>query len=118
MNPIILPWPPKILGGNGRGHWAAKHKAVKAARAEAAKATLAAGCKLSNPVTVYLHVKFIPPGNYNYDDDNLIHRFKAYRDGIADALRLDDFHFKTIPELCQSEGKPGRMEVLVTEVER
>ncbi|MNG13298.1 hypothetical protein D3C84_969700 [compost metagenome] len=38
---------------------------------------------------------FCPPNRRAYDDDNLLARFKAGRDGIADGLGIDDKNFVT-----------------------
>lgn len=91
---IILPWPPKELSPNARVHWAAKSKAAKAYRHACRVLFMAAGIK-APPGKIVLTLEFVPPTRHSMDDDNLIARFKAGRDGIADALGVDDKHFTT-----------------------
>ena len=53
---------------------------------------------------VHLWVDFYPPDKRRRDDDNVIAAFKAGRDGLADALRIDDSRFRLHPYL---QTKPG-----------
>lgn len=90
---IILPLPSPVLSPNGaHGHWSRTHKARKQARNLAKLTTLSA----LNPTSAAMP----PPSGYRLryyykvhrrrDDDNLIAMSKSYRDGIADALGMDD----------------------------
>jgi len=42
-----------------------------------------------------LVIEFAPPDRRSRDDDNLIASFKSGRDGIAEALGIDDARFHT-----------------------
>ncbi len=42
-------------------------------------------------------IDFFPPNRARRDDDNAIAAFKAGRDGIADALKVDDARFQIVP---------------------
>ncbi len=53
----------------------------------------------------YFWVTFCPPNRRSYDDDNLLTRFKAGRDGIADGLGIDDRNFVTTINI--GEPVPG-----------
>jgi crossover junction endodeoxyribonuclease RusA len=91
---ITLPWPPKILSPNARVHWAQKSKAAKAYRAVCWALCKEAG--LVAAVTtgrLHLWLDFYAPDKRRRDDDNMIASFKAGRDGIADALGVDDHRF-------------------------
>ena len=44
------------------------------------------------------------------DDDNMVGSFKAYRDGIADALGVDDRRFRP-HYFFEDAEKPGRIDV-------
>jgi crossover junction endodeoxyribonuclease RusA len=44
---------------------------------------------------IALRIVFVPPSRRRYDDDNLLASFKAGRDGLADALGVDDRAFVT-----------------------
>jgi crossover junction endodeoxyribonuclease RusA len=94
MIDMTLPWPPKELSPNARVHWRQKHKHAKAYRHACGLIALALGApRLSGKK--YFWVTFCPPNRRSYDDDNLLARFKAGRDGIADGLGIDDKNFVT-----------------------
>lgn len=68
-------------------HWAKKHRRVKLQRTLAKAATLAAfGKNKINSGTVTI----TRIGAKALDDDNLASSLKAIRDGIADAIGIDD----------------------------
>lgn len=88
-----LPWPPAALSPNARPHWAAKARAAKTYRATCFWVTKEAG--LLRPAGgAILLLTFCPPDKRRRDDDNLIAMFKAGRDGIAQALGVDDSVFE------------------------
>ena len=72
---------------NTRGHWAVKARRAKIQRGYASHAILASGWKYKGGGVV---VELTRIGKRLMDDDNLAGSFKAIRDGIADALGLDD----------------------------
>jgi crossover junction endodeoxyribonuclease RusA len=112
-NSVVLPWPPNELKPNARPHWAAKAKAAKsyrnACRLLAKKAKLVA--PEEGPIQVV--VTFFPPDRRNRDDDNCIASFKSGRDGVADALGVDDHRFKTSSSLSQDTHKGGMVMLTV-----
>jgi len=65
---------------------------------------------------IHVFLDFCPPNRRARDDDNVIAAFKAGRDGLADALKIDDCHFRTHPFLKRDEiVKPGgEVRVVVT----
>lgn len=93
-NEITLPWPDRALSPNARGHWSKRHKAAKKAR-EWARWKVLAAAPWSIPADGRLHlwICFFPPDRRRRDDDNLIAMVKPYRDGLADALGIDDSRF-------------------------
>jgi len=111
---IILPWPDKRLSPNSRTHWKAKMGPKQKARIDASWATIAAEgfhdyeAPADGPIPV--RVTFYPPDARRRDDDNAIGALKAARDGIADALDVDDSRFKSEYHFGAPE-KPGRVEV-------
>jgi crossover junction endodeoxyribonuclease RusA len=117
---VVLAWPDKRLSPNARMHWRQKSEVVKRARWDAAYSVLeAAGGSLSairaalagdDPVAV--RVRFYPPDNRRRDDDNMVGAFKASRDGIADALDLNDRRFRP-HYFFETPEKPGRVEVSI-----
>lgn len=91
---LSLPWPPKELSPNARVHWRQRHKHAQAYRQACALLTKAA--RVIIPAgKLYFWVEFCPPNRRSYDDDNLLARFKAGRDGVADGLGVDDRNFMT-----------------------
>lgn len=92
---IVLPWPDRALFSNGsHGHWAPKAKAKKAARTQAYWLTEAAGVVAPAEGLIAMRVEFCPPDNRRRDRTNMEGAMKAYFDGIADALRVDDVRFE------------------------
>lgn len=113
---VSLPWPDKRLNPNSRTHWRVLALAKKEARDDAYWQTVAQ-CPLAvrravvdgeRPIPV--KVTFYPPDNRHRDDDNAVSSFKAQRDGIADALKIDDRHFRC-HYFFEAADKPGRVEV-------
>ena len=104
---IELPFPAKILWPNGRGHKMAKHRATQKHKAWARAAALAerknapAGDRLRLVATI--HPK---PAGPAPDKDNSSAALKAYQDGIAWALGVDDRHFGE-PEIRFAERVKG-----------
>lgn len=118
MNELILPWPSKELSPNARVHWGVRARAASSARFLAATITREARRKaawLPNPgVRLHLHVTFYPPTKRLPDDDNMLARFKPYRDGIADALGIDDRRFISHPLVSPEVRKGGQVVVRIT----
>jgi len=102
---IVMPWPDKKLSPNARQHWAAKAKATRDARYSAKYLTLnamgAAGIFPIPTPGAKLNVSFTfhPKDKRRRDIDNLIAATKAHRDGIADALNVNDSLFRLTAEL-------------------
>lgn len=91
---LILPWPPRELSPNGRTHWSKKSRVARNYRRTCQLLAFEAGMK-APPGQIRLILEFVPPDRRRRDDDNLIAAFKAGRDGLADALRVDDHRFVT-----------------------
>ena len=87
---IELPWPNRVLSPNAREHHFTVARAKKKAKADAwALAREAVGrSRFAAPVSVV--VTFCPPDNRARDLDNMIASFKAYQDGVAQAIGVDD----------------------------
>jgi hypothetical protein len=61
---------------------------------------------------IEIDVRFYPPDARHRDDDNAIASFKAARDGIADALGVDDRRFRPT-YYFMDPAKPGKIEVVI-----
>lgn len=99
---IELPFPDKILWPNGRGHHMARHRAFKKHKQWAHDATLAAIPRdlRTIPGPIRLRYTITPKARTSraIDKDNAVAAMKAYQDGIALALAVDDGTFAT-PEI-------------------
>lgn len=91
------------LSPNGRLHWAKKRKLREQAQHDTYY-TLQAAIDLNDPVACFqtapwpltLHYTIgLTPRQSPFDDDNAIAALKAHRDAIAQALGIDDRHFRT-----------------------
>ena len=97
---------------NAREHWSAKAKRAKDHRFTAYMATRAwlRGRKLPRPIEVTL-TRLAPR---KLDGDNLQSAFKALRDGVADALAIDDGSAEATWLYEQRVGKPREYAAIVT----
>jgi len=101
---------------NRREHWAARHRRAKRHRADAAAYVRCAigaeseGVKLALPLTVVL----TRWGIRTLDTDNLASALKALRDGVADALGVDDGDLG-VQWLYQQARGTGGVHVLITD---
>ena len=95
---ITLPWPNLKLTPNAkrRKHWRSYQPAIKSDRAAGAICTcLALPLRAKKAIAategkIAMVVTFYPPDARRRDDDGMISAFKHLRDGIADALGIDD----------------------------
>jgi crossover junction endodeoxyribonuclease RusA len=117
---VTLPWPAKELFPNWKRahHWRSYRPAEAQARKDGAIATLeAAGADISafrgeleGEGLIALAVRFYPPDRRYRDDDGMVGAIKNFRDGIADALKVDDRRFRC-HYFFEDPAKPGRVEV-------
>lgn len=96
---IPLHIPASILSPNGRPNWAKKHSATKRHRIAAVLLTRSALTTLftAPPTFTGYSLTFHYPDLRRRDDDNAIGSTKAYRDGIAEALGIDDHTLRLHP---------------------
>lgn len=95
---------------NARGHWSTRAKRVKAHRTTALLALRARVRELTLPAVVVLTRQAPSSG---LDDDNLRAALKAVRDGVADALGVDDRDPRVRWEYRQERAPRGRWAVCV-----
>jgi hypothetical protein len=111
---LVLPWPSKDLSPNARVHYRVKAAATKAARQTAVVLAFEAGWRDAWLPEGRLHLWidcYQAPGKKVPDDDNMIGRCKAYRDGIAQVLGIDDKRFISHP-FVSDERRPGGQVVM------
>lgn len=120
MKELVFPWPSAAMSPNARGHWTQRKRAAEKGRlegrvvAQAAKWREDAKWLLPQEGRWHLWVDFYPPTKRLPDDDNMLARFKAYRDGIADALGVDDSRFVSHPYVKDEVRKGGEVRVRIT----
>lgn len=119
MKEIVLPWPDRRLHPNARVHWAVRSKAVKAARKMAGLVAIGAGAALftiREPSSGRLHVWIdgYPPDKRRRDHDGFLSACKAYLDGIADALGVNDARFVPHPWIKDEVRKGGEVRIRIT----
>lgn len=114
-NTIELPWPGRVLSPNGRAHWRTVSKAKKAAKNTAYVLTKAARIGIAaGDVPVLIGLTFHPMTRNAVDADNLVASCKAFLDGIALALGVDDSTFKLAAPVIAEPTKGGRVVVTIT----
>ena len=114
---LALPWPSKDLSPNARVHWRKRAKAAADARALAKLAARATGWRPGTDLPegrLHLWIDFYPPTRRLPDDDNMLARVKPYRDGIADALGIDDKRFVSHPYVRDTPRKGGQVVFRIT----
>lgn len=110
---IRLPWPPSSLSGHAKGNWHGKSAATRKHREWARNATMAARIDVPATGDIPILIRFVPPDRRG-DRTNFPIRIKAYLDGIADALRVNDSRFVPSYQFGEPE-RPGGVFVTVGE---
>ena len=87
---LTLPLPHRCLSPNARTHWGKKASLTKAARHRARLTVLEELQGRAAPAFTTYSLEFFHSIRRARDDDNAAASCKAYRDGIAEALGVDD----------------------------
>lgn len=92
---VALPWPDRAITPNGRGTWQKRARLTAGARKTAWALTLGA-IKSVKPSWAGAELAWtLHPKTANFPDDNNAGGYvKAYCDGIADALGINDRNFR------------------------
>ena len=108
---IELPFPPATLSGHAKGKWWNTSSIVAKHRKWAKEATRAAMPAVPAEGDIRISFTFYPPDNRG-DRLNFANRIKAYADGIADALEVNDKRF--LPSYHYGlPTKPGRVVIVI-----
>lgn len=113
---ITLPWPPNELSPNFRTRstrWIARKR--KEYRKACADAAWQRGVQPGRALRLD-RIIFHPPTAASHDDDNLNNRFKAGRDGLAEAMGVDDAEFNDAAKEIGTTIKGGAVVALLTEI--
>lgn len=109
-----LPWPLAILSPNARPHQMPLYRAKKKAKRIGGEAVIVAGrprFPAYTPLAVTL--TFHPKNRNAPDEDNAIASLKAYLDGIAGTLGVDDKLFRLQQSIMAEPVKGGRVLVSI-----
>lgn len=108
---IEVPWPPREASPNFRGHWSAIAKAKKAYRLKCSQLGLAQGLHLAPkaPTKVSVHLVFCQPDRRGRDWDNMLAAMKSGLDGLADAMGVDDRHWRVAFDVADDPVKHGKV---------
>ena len=105
---VDLPYPSPPLWPNKPGHWAAKARERKKHKKWAYHAALAEWRSQATAGQVTVHILVYPkPTGPHPDKDNVVASAKAYIDGIALAIGIDDKHFSA-PTVSFSRERKSR----------
>src|SRR5690606_21016957 len=85
-----LPWPPKDVSPNARGHWSKRAKAVKAYRDACGWECVAQNVRQFDASRLDARIIFRAPDNRPRDIDNMLGSVKAAIDAVATAVGVDD----------------------------
>lgn len=108
MLTVTLPWPPKELSPNFRGHWTTVARAKKSYREACAWTAKLHGASPIQADRLHLTLEFVPPSRRAFDLDNALASCKAGLDGLADVLGVDDSRWSLTIRKA-SEGEIGGM---------
>lgn len=106
---ITLPFPPADLSPNARLHHHAKARAVKRYRALCWGSALAQGARKMPGPGAEVSITFHPPRR-GMDADNMVARFKAGQDAVADAIGIDDRRWRVTYAFAEP-GRGGAVEI-------
>lgn len=111
---IVLPFPDKVLSPNcgmGRLEKSRHYKAAKTTAYLHTKRALGNVYRLRLPEgqerIVGVTLIITPPSRRRMDEDNMLARCKAYIDGVATALDVDDCRFHYREQVWKPAQKPG-----------
>lgn len=104
-----------VSEANSREHWAVRAKRAKLQRGVA---RLATGSRVGVGVGIYepTRITLTRIGKRRLDTDNLARALKAVRDGIADALGVDDGDDRLDWQYKQAIGKVYSVQVEITKI--
>lgn len=69
------------------------------------------GARAIKADSLKVHITFFRPDRREYDKDNLVARFKAGQDGLADVLKVDDGLWDVTHEIAEDIGGMVRVQV-------
>lgn len=116
MIAFTLPWPDKALSPNSRIDRRTSTKIRQAARDTGfylAKEAMQSGAIIPSDARIAISYTFQAPNMRRYDLDNAIGRCKAYSDGIALAIGVDDSRWDAVALRRGEPVEGGRVVVTI-----
>lgn len=110
---VELPWPPKDVSPNARGHWSKKAKAVKAFRDACGWECVAQNVKRVDADAVHARITFHAPDRRPRDLDNMLASMKAGIDAVATTIGVDDSRWS----ITIARGAPLKTGAVIIELE-
>ena len=115
---ITLPWPDKALSPNSRVHWSVRARHAKVARRNGGLAAIVSGYNVNTfkgyDGKLHLWIDYYAKTRNYPDADNCLSASKAYLDGIADALGVNDRRFVHHPFVKDETCKGGKVVIRIT----
>jgi crossover junction endodeoxyribonuclease RusA len=116
---MIIVWVPvqTVSEANSRGHWSIRHRRVKKQRRAAYYSCLDGGVNssaLSDTEMLIVTLVRVTKTHQRLDTDNLASSLKAVRDGVADALGIEDNSPRVEWRYDQRDGVGNAVEVEFT----
>lgn len=113
---ITLPWPDRRLSPNFHTKkWAVKWNAQTKANAAgfycAREVYTPEGDGPYTDGLLRVTYHFFPPDRRHWDDDNIVTMLKHYRDGVANALAVNDNQFRMEKPVWHDPIKGGKIEM-------
>ncbi len=109
---VILPIPSYNMSPNGRGHWRKTSKLKQSAKVLARLSVLQVLTGNPPPCAIAYTLAYYWPATHR-DDDNAIASCKAYLDGIASALGIDDRTLRFRALIHNADRKTPRVEIIM-----
>lgn len=113
---VDLPWPDRRLSPNARIHHMQRAKLVKKAREMAGWIAVAAGAEPLAAPSLLVTAIFTPPDRRPRDTDGMLSSIKAYLDGIADIVGVDDSRWE-LSIRREPPARPGNVRIEIAEVQ-
>ncbi len=122
MLKVVASWPDKRLNPNWKRshHWSRYSHQIKVQREEGSASVLeqlhggrADVDALTKDGRIPLAIRFVPPNRIARDDDGMLGAIKALRDGMAQALGVDDSRFRVASLDIAAPEKPGCVEIMI-----
>lgn len=112
---IELPWPPRQLSPNNKSAWQSKIKVKNGYKQDAFEQAFMLGYKIEGNIPI--SIMFHPPNRLKRDLDNMLASIKYGLDGVASALRINDYQFRPMTLDVGEPIKGGKIIITLPDME-